>query len=105
MQPFHWLSTLSGTSVILGAIVVLASEVEDVDTGLLLAFGGGTYLHIAFTECMPRVYNAKVSAATRAFATLLFIVGATAIGLVLLWHEHCVTPAAPGEAPSSGGHH
>lgn len=99
------LNFISGTSVLLGVIIVMGTDVEDVDTGLLLAFGGGTYLHIAFTECMPRVYNAKVSAATRSFATLLFIVGATAIGLVLLWHEHCVAPAAPGEAPSSGGHH
>jgi zinc transporter ZupT len=110
----HWilalvLNFLSGTSVILGAIIVLANDVDDVDTGLLLAFAGGTYLHIAFSECMPRVYEAKVSIAVRALALVGFILGAVAIGLVLLDHEHCVPPAPPGPpgaAPApSGGHH
>ena len=33
------------SGVLLGAIIVLATEVGDGDIGLLLAFGGGTYMY------------------------------------------------------------
>merc|ERR1711924_269897 len=46
------LNFLSGTGIMLGCLVVLSTEVKDVDTGLILAFGGGVYLNIAFIECM-----------------------------------------------------
>merc|ERR1711865_331486 len=42
------LNFLSGTSVLLGAVIVLAADVSNGDIGLLLAFGGGVYLNIAF---------------------------------------------------------
>ena len=74
---------LSGVSVILGAVVVLSSEVSNSDIGLLLAFGGGVYINIAATECMPRIYNEKLSLRVRACCFVAFIVGAVLIGLVL----------------------
>merc|ERR1719401_516809 len=89
---------VSGLSVILGAIIVMAVDVADKDIGLLLAFGGGTYLHIAATECMPRIYNDKLGLLTRFICMISFIVGAVLIGLVLLDHEHCVPAAAGGGA-------
>jgi zinc transporter ZupT len=98
------LNFLSGTGVLLGTIVVLSSDVSDGDIGLLLAFGGGTYLYIAFVECMPKVMSAKVSIPVRALAMFVFMIGAIAIGLVLLDHEHCVPPSPDGSEPA-GGHH
>jgi len=95
---------LSGLSVILGAVVVLSSEVSDSDIGLLLAFGGGVYINIAATECMPRIYSEKLSLRIRGCCFVSFIVGAVLIGLVLLDHEHCV-PDAPDGAPAASGHH
>jgi zinc transporter ZupT len=95
------LNFLSGTGVLLGTIIVLSTEVGDGDIGLMLAFGGGTYLYIAFVECMPKVMSAKVSVPVRALAMFVFMIGVIAIGLVLLDHEHCVPPSADGEA---GGH-
>jgi len=95
------LNFLSGTSVLLGAIIVLATEVGDGDIGLLLAFGGGTYMYIAFVHCMPRLQSAKVTPLVRAVGVLMFILGATAIGLVLLDHEHCVPDSGEG---GGGGH-
>lgn len=103
------LNFLSGISVLLGAIIILASDIPNEDIGLLLAFGGGVYVHIAATECMPRIYSDKLSVKMRALSLLMFVVGAIAIGLVLLDHEHCVPQVANGavEAPKTGheGHH
>jgi len=96
------LNFLSGTGLLFGTIIVLSSDVSDGDIGLLLAFGGGTYLYIAFVECMPKVMSAKVTVPVRTLAIFVYMIGVIAIGLVLLDHEHCVPPSADGEA---GGHH
>lgn len=96
---------VAGLTVILGTIIVMSSEIENRDIGLLLAFGGGTYLHIAATECMPRVYDQNLKLSVRLACMFAFLVGAILIGLVLLDHEHCVPPAPPGApAPAPGGH-
>lgn len=91
----------SGLSVILGAIVVLSSEVDNATIGLFLAFGGGVYLHIAATECMPKIYDKSLTAYTRLGCIASMILGAVLIGLVLLDHEHCV----PDSATGGDGHH
>merc|ERR1712070_558138 len=98
------LNFLSGTGVLLGTVVVLSSDVSNGDTGLLLAFGGGTYLYIAFVECMPKVMSAKVTVPQRAMAIFAFMIGVIAIGLVLLDHEHCIPQTADGEAGGHGHH-
>jgi len=98
------LNFISGTGVLLGVICVLSADVADADIGLLLAFGGGIYLHIAFTECMPKLNDMKISLLVRAASTLMFMLGAMAIGFVLIDHEHCIPPTAEGEAPIGHAH-
>jgi len=99
------LNFLSGTGVLLGAIIVLSADVSNGDIGLLLSFGGGVYLYIAFVECMPKLQRPNVSVMVRAMGICLFILGAVLIGLVLLDHEHCVPPTPPGApTPAPGGH-
>merc|ERR1712178_243121 len=98
------LNFLSGTSVILGAIIVLASNVSNFDQGCLLAFGGGVYLQIAASECMPRVYEYAKSIELKLGSILAFSIGAIAIGLVLLKHEHCVPSTATGAAAGGQAH-
>jgi zinc transporter ZupT len=102
------LNFVSGMSVVLGAIIVLASDPDDSSVGMLLAWGAGVYLHIGAVECMPKIYEAKLSAWLRVASVLAFILGTVLIGLVLLDHEHCV-PAVPStegaSPPSGGGHH
>ena len=96
--PQVGLSTLSalainfvtGLSVILGAIIVLAADIKTSTTGLLLAFGGGVYLQIGCVECMPKMVNHALSPIRKMFCVLVFVLGAVLIGLVLLDHEHCV---------------
>lgn len=98
------LNFLSGTGVLFGVLIVLSGDVSNTNIGLLLAFGGGTYLHIGATECMPKIYNPKLSTRIRALAIVLFILGTVAIGLVLLDHEHCAPPSTEG-GESVGAHH
>jgi len=99
------LNFVSGMSVLLGGIIVLASDPDDSDVGMLLAFGAGVYLHIGAVECMPKIYEAKLSAWLRAACVLAFIVGSVLIGLILLDHEHCVPAPEGASPPSGGGHH
>ena len=93
------IATVVGTAVhvVSDATISLAGfkSVSAVDaaaastTAVVLAFGGGVYVSIGATECMPRAYEAAKTVNLRFMSVLSFIVGAAAIGLVLLDHEHC----------------
>jgi len=96
---------VSGLGVVFGAVIILASEIGDGSTGLLLAFGGGVYLHVAATECMPRIYKGGLSPKVQVGSQMAFFVGAIVIGLVLIKHEHCVPEAADGDSDPHAGHH
>ena len=57
--------------------------------GMLLAFGAGIYMQVACAECMPRASEAASTAKMRAVGLASFLVGAIAIAIVLVGHEHC----------------
>ena len=80
---------VTGMSVLLGAVIVLALEVSNPVTGLLLAFGGGVYLQIGAVECMPKMVNPALTVSQKVTCIVSFILGTVLIGLVLLDHEHC----------------
>lgn len=82
------LNFASGVTIFLGAAIVLSSELTDRSVGLLLAFGAGLYLYNAAVECVPRVMS-EPELRTKAAGLALFVLGAIAIGLVLLGHIHC----------------
>ena len=90
---------VTGLSVVLGTVIVLAADVASSTTGLLLAFGGGVYLHIGCVECMPKMVNPSLTPARKLVCLTAFIFGAVLIGLVLLDHEHC-----GGDGHDHGGH-
>lgn len=94
---------VSGLSVLLGAIIILYSDVSDADIGLLLAFGGGVYIHIGAVDCMPKMYNSKFNLKERLGCFASFILGAVLIGLILIGHEHCV-PGGEEGGHAHGGH-
>jgi zinc transporter ZupT len=81
---------LSGLSVLFGALVILAADLSDQATGVILAISAGVYLHITAVECLPRVMEIT-KAKRRLFLLFLgmFVLGAVPIGLVLLNHGHC----------------
>ena len=66
-----------------------------------LVAGGGTYISIGATECMPRVFRYATTATMKSWSLILFVVGATAVGLILLDHKHCVLP---GDEDAHEGH-
>jgi len=96
------LNFLSGTSVLLGVLIILSRDVSSGGIGMLLAFGGGVYIHVAATDCMPKVYAKSLSLFIRLACVGFFFLGAVAIGMVLLDHEHC--DVADGDAHAGHGH-
>uniref|UniRef100_A0A7S2JFB7 Uncharacterized protein n=1 Tax=Haptolina brevifila TaxID=156173 RepID=A0A7S2JFB7_9EUKA len=94
------LNFLSGISVLLGIIVIFAQDVGNVEQGMLLAYGGGVYIHIGAAECMPQVFELAKSLRLRAASLFAFCIGVIAIGLVLLDHEHCF----PDDGTAYAGH-
>ena len=99
----------SGLSVLLGGLITLATRVNSASVGLLLAFGGGVYLHVACTEAMPTVYANTPKVSDRFLCLLLFVTGTVLISLVLLDHEHCSLnpscgPVDPNDPHAGHGH-
>ena len=83
------LNFISGMSVMLGVIVIMAVDVSSESVGVLLAMSAGVYLFVSLTECAPRVNHYLVDNRSRVLSFLFWTVGAVPIGLVLLNHEHC----------------
>jgi zinc transporter ZupT len=79
---------LSGTAIYIGVALVLSSDLSEAGVGMILAAGGGLYLYNATVECMPRVLRAR-ELRHKCVALALFALGAAAIGLVLVNHQHC----------------
>ena len=105
-MTWYWAAALnfaSGLATVLGAILAYETEMSVNFQGLGLAFGGGVYMYVAMTELAPSIL-AKASAQEYAMRIAAFAAGATAIGLVLLGHEHCSAPSAPGVVDAHAGH-
>ncbi len=83
------LNFLSGISVMLGVIVIMAMDVSNEAIGVLLAISSGVYFNIAFTDCAPRINRHIIDTLRRVISLLFWVLGAVPIGLVLLNHEHC----------------
>jgi zinc transporter ZupT len=83
------LNFVSGLSVMLGVIVILAADVSPVATGSILAVSAGVYVFISAAECQPRVEKELHCFKDRMIAMFCFILGCIPIGLVLLKHKHC----------------
>jgi zinc transporter ZupT len=81
-------NAISGLSVVIGGIVIGVQEMKQSTIGLLLAFGAGNYIYLAATELYPAFHDFS-NPKHKLLGLLLFAVGAAAVGLVLLDHEHC----------------
>ena len=83
------LNFASGTSVLLGVVIILANDIDDPTIGVLLCISAGVYFYLAFTEIAPLVNRHAKTPELRAMAFVMWVLGAIPIGLVLLNHEHC----------------
>jgi zinc transporter ZupT len=117
-----------GLSVVVGGALVTAVDVSEGALGLMLAFGAGSYIYLGATVSLPAAlsagghahshsqahalahaqgaacaHNSRDEAAKErehtAAVLLAFVVGATAIGVILTNHKHCVE-----EESEEGGH-
>ena len=85
------LNFLSGFSVMIGGMITLAIDLNEKAIGVLLAVAAGVYLHIAASECLPRVEYIVETNKDRVISLVIFILGAIPIGLTLLNHSHCTS--------------
>ncbi|KAJ8598519.1 hypothetical protein CTAYLR_001312 [Chrysophaeum taylorii] len=93
---------LSGTSVVFGVIAYMATKPGDGGQGLLLAYAGGTYAYLGATQAAHQfIYDPPTSLLAKLNVAFFFLLGAVAIGLVLLDHEHCTGD----DGGDGGGHH
>lgn len=94
------LNFLSGTSVIIGGVIGTALDIGSLAFACLLAIGAGVYVFVATSVGM----NVALSADRNTILPVLlgFLVGAIAIGLVLLDHDHC--EEGGGHGHDHGGH-
>lgn len=97
------LNFLSGLGVILGTIVINVSDLNNTVVGLLLAFGGGTYVYLASAVCMPKFAKLTRTLSMHLGGVFAFLLGAFAISLILLDHAHCVVGEG-GHGGHGGGH-
>jgi UTP--glucose-1-phosphate uridylyltransferase len=94
-------NVVTGASVMLGGIVIMAAEVSNLDTGMLLAYGAGNYIYCATVHMFSQGSKNILHDAKRLLA---FAVGAVAIGLILLDHEHCDASADAGGGDAHAAH-
>jgi zinc transporter ZupT len=83
------LNFISGLSVVLGGIVILAGEPTDEAVGVVLAMAAGVYIYIAACETVPRMETAVKTRGDRVLVVFAIILGTIPLGLVLLDHKHC----------------
>merc|ERR1712178_470612 len=79
---------LASLTCIIATIVAHSSDVDDTTMGCLLSYGAGTHMFIATVSCFSRIPSGD-----SAMHCGLFILGATALGLILIDHEHCSVAA------------
>merc|ERR1719506_1883801 len=91
-KDFGWAVTVSTiiheiAQEIADFIVIAESNIDQDSLGYFLAFGGGVYIAIGATECMPRIFQYSKGLMMFFWSFLLLAIGAVAIGLILLDHE------------------
>lgn len=101
---------LAGTSIIIGGAIATEIDMGRQSTASILAFGGGTYLYLGLSEALPFAFNLADKASDSVKVHYLkvlgaFALGAIAIGLVLIDHEHCTGGDDDGDDAHAGHGH
>ena len=98
---------LSGTSCIIGGLLVAGLDLSPQTTGALLAFGSGTYTWIGTVECYASCVEKVDRPRDVALRVLAFLIAVVAIVLALSGHGHCEAAHAHGESSTeeAGGEH
>jgi len=75
--------------LIVGSLVILASEPDEMVVGVFLAFAAGLFLHVSASVTLPRVHAVVSSRTDRFFAVAFFVLGALPVGLCLVTNTKC----------------
>lgn len=87
--PALVLNFISGLTVTIGGLTILGVTMSWDTVGIILSFSGGVYIHIAASECIPRMEENIHSGKERILSLLCLGLGALPIGLVMMNHSHC----------------
>jgi len=80
----------TGLVCILGSMVILYGGFYGSCVGMVLAFGGGYFLHTATHFYMMRIYSlVKLNLRHKVYAMLFFLIGAAAVGLATIGPKTC----------------
>jgi zinc transporter ZupT len=83
------LNFLFGLATLLGALLVLSLDMGNVAVGCIFGIGAGIFLHVAIAEMLGTAERNVERKQHFLWVILAFVLGAIAIGLVLLDHVHC----------------
>jgi len=83
------LNFLVGLSCVWGGLIVTLMDISNGALGLILAFGVGSFLYLGASVSLPAALGIEPTNARTGVVLLAFAVGAVAIGLILLNHNHC----------------
>ena len=95
-------NALSGASVMLGGVTIMASNTSDLAVGMLLAYGAGNYVYLATVHLFEDVGARDIG--KQLMKLLTFCIGVVAIGLILLDHEHCESTTSSSSGGDGHGH-
>ena len=91
--PALVLNFISGLTVLLGAVIVLASDFSDGVLGSILTIAGGVYVHVSMESMglMNEACSAKNGGVMkdRFFGLFMFVIGVVPLLIVTFYHEHC----------------
>ena len=83
------LNFLASLTIIMGAVIVSYVDISPYALGLILAYSAGVLLNLAIVPIWHSLLERHITWSFMVIAFLSFAIGATAIGLVLLYHQHC----------------
>jgi zinc transporter ZupT len=100
----------SGLSILVGVVMYMLTKPGPGPRGLMLAFGGGVYVYVAATEAARHVLSRPPGQAAASWRSKILVIfcyalGAAAIGVILIDHEHCESAHSSDEGGGSGGGH
>ena len=84
----YLISRLLGPACRPGGIIAAYASLSNSAVGILLAMAAGLYIYIGTCECLASLGDSQTIKDVVA-RTLFLLVGCTAVGLVLLGHQHC----------------
>ena len=83
------LNILCSLWIIVAAAITSYVDIDNYAIGLMLAFASGVFFNVAIVPIWNTLLDRRITLPFIVICFLSFALGATALALVLLYHEHC----------------